>query len=114
MALTNADLQAIASLISQNLEPLNGRLDKIEDRLEKVNSRLDKVDSRLDKIDSRLDKVDIELDKLNSQVSALKSGQIELRKELKEINIKVSNTYDLALDAWGTSTENRKWLESIN
>lgn len=86
MILTDGDLQVLANLISQNLEPIN----------------------------SRLDKVDSELDKLNSQVSALKSGQIELRKELKEVNAKLSDTYNLALDAWGTSIENRKWLESAN
>ena len=73
MALTNDDLQAIASL----LQPINNRLDKIE-----------------------------------SEVSALRIGQIELKKEVREVKDKVSDTYDLALDAWGQSTENRTRLES--
>lgn len=51
------------------------------------------------------------MDKLESQVSALRAGQLELRKGLKEVEFKVSETYQLALDAWGTSTENRRWLE---
>lgn len=74
----------------------------------------DMIDKKLLPINSRLDKMDNEFDKLNSQVSALRAGQIELRKELKEVNIKVTDTYNIALDAWGTSIENRKWLEKID
>lgn len=64
-------------------------------------------------VDERFEKVDQRLEKVESQVSALRSGQIETRKEIKEVSIKVSETYDLALDSWGQSSENRKWLEKI-
>lgn len=96
MALTNKDLQAIQTLLLP------------------VYDRLDKMDDRLDKMDNRFDKMDIRLDKLDSEVSSLKAGQLEIRKELKNIDRRVSDTYNLALDTWGTSTENRVWLESIN
>lgn len=55
--------------------------------------------------------MDNRLDKIESEVSALKTGQRELKKEVREVKDKVSDTYDLALDAWGQSTENRYWLE---
>ena len=96
MVLTNKDLQAIAGL----LDPIHSRLDKMEDKLDKVEGKLDKVEGRLDK--------------LESQVSALTVGQAEIRKDLKTLDEKVTETYNLALDAWGTSTENRKWLETAN
>lgn len=83
MALTNRDLQAIQGL------------------LQPINERLDGIDSRLDGMDNRLDRVE-------SEASSLKSGQLEIRKELREVNRKVSDTYDLALEAWGKSTENRR------
>lgn len=109
MALTNNDIQTLANLIDtkldQKLQPINNELDNI-------NSRLDKMDSRLDGMDSRLDKMDSRLDKIESEVSALHANQIEFNKELKELDRKVSDTYELALEAWGTSTENRMWLES--
>ena len=79
MALTNDDLQAIANLMNQVIQPINNRLDKIE-----------------------------------SEVSALKQGQLDIRKEIKQVDKRVSDTYNLALEAWGTSTENRKWLEKVN
>ena len=59
MALTNDDLQAIATL------------------LQPINNRLDKMDNRLDKMDCRLDKIE-------SEVSALKIGQTKLEKQIKE------------------------------
>ena len=76
MALTNEDLQALANLMDNKLQPINNRLDKIE-----------------------------------SEVSSIKANQLELKKEVREIKHKVTDTYELALDAWGTSTENRNWLE---
>ena len=103
MALTNDDLQAIATL----LQPINNRLDKMDCRFDKMDNRLDKMDNRLDKMDSRLDKIE-------SEVSALKIGQTKLEKQIKEVNHKVSETYTLALEAWGTGTENRTWLENAN
>lgn len=87
MALTNEDLQAIASL------------------LQPINDRLDGMDNRFDSMDNRLDK-------LESEMSALKTGQLKLEKEMRETKDKVSATYELALKAWGQSTENRRWLEN--
>ncbi len=123
MALTNNDIQTLANLfdtkLDQKLQPINNeldninsRLDKMDSRLDGMDSRLDGMDSRLDKMDSRLDKMDIRLDKIESEVSALHANQIEFNKELKKLDRKVSDTYELALEAWGTSTENRVWLES--
>ena len=83
MTLTNEDLQAIAILMDSKLQP--------------INSRLDNMDNRLDKIES--------------EVSALKAGQRELKRDIREMKDKVNDTYYLALDAWGQSTENRYWLE---
>lgn len=88
MTLTNEDILAIASLIDK----------KLDDKLQPINNRLDNIDNRLDKIES--------------EVSALKVGQKETTKELRQVKDKVNDTYDLALDAWGQSTENRTWLKA--
>ena len=62
-------------------------------------------------MDSKLQPINNRLDKIESEVSTLKAGQRELKKEIRELKDKVNDTYDLALDAWGQSTENRYWLE---
>lgn len=97
MALTKDDLQAISGLLDLKLEPIHSRLDNVESRLDRVESRLDRVENRLDK--------------LESEVSGLKIGQVEIKNNIIELDRKISDTYQLALDAWGTSTENRTWLE---
>ena len=113
-------LQALSDMMDKKLEPINSRLDSMDNRLDSMDSRLDSMDSRLDSMDSRLDGMDSRmdgmdsrLDKLESQVSALRAGQLEMQKEIREINLRVSQTNQIALDAWGTSIENRKWLENV-
>lgn len=98
VALTNDDLQAIANLMDTKLQPIYNRLDGMEGRLDGMEGRFDGMEGRLDKIESEL--------------SSVKTNQLELRKEVRKIKQKVDDTYELALDAWGTSTENREWLES--
>ena len=107
MALTSNDLQARQGL----LQPIHIRLDGIDNRLDGIDDRLDRMDDRLDGMDNRFDRIENRLDRVESEVSSLKSGQLEMRKELKEVDRKVTGTYDLALEAWGKSTENRRWLE---
>ncbi len=65
------------------------------------------------KMDQKLQPINNRLEKLESEVSGLRTGQVAIRKELREVNHKVSDTYELALDAWGKSTENRTWLEAL-
>ncbi len=83
--------------------------------VQKLNEQLAPVTDRLDKIESEVSALKTgqnnRLDKIESEISALRIGQIELKKELREVRHKVSDTYELALDAWGQSTENRHWIE---
>lgn len=111
MALTNEDLQAISGLLDVKLQPINSQLEGVERRLGKVEGRLGKVEDRLDKVEGRLDKVENRLDKLESEMSGLKIGQAEIRTHIKQLDQKISKTYELALDAWGIGMENRTWLE---
>jgi hypothetical protein len=64
-------------------------------------------------MDTKLQPINNRLEKLESEMSAMRVGQLELKKEIREVKHKVNDTYELALDAWGKSTENRVWLESI-
>lgn len=90
MALTHEDLLALSNMMDQKLQP--------------INNRLDNMDSRLDNMEHRLDNMEHRLEKIESDVSMLK-------KEMRVVKDKVSDTYNLALEAWGQSTENRTWLK---
>lgn len=120
MALTKEDLQAIGDLIDTKLEEkLEQKLEeklnaKFDEKLEPINNRLDRIEGRLDKVEGKIEKIENRLDKVESEVSSLKAGQIEIRKDIQKVDAKVSETYDIALDAWGRSKENRNWLENAN
>ena len=100
MILTQDDLQAIANLLEPQFGLIGQKFDEVDQRFEAMDQRLDTMDQRLGSIENRLDKVE-------SEVSSLKVGQLEMRKDIKKV-------YDLALDAWGTSQENRNWLETAH
>lgn len=44
-------------------------------------------------------------EKLESRTSAVQNGQLTLRKELNQITTQISDTYSMALDAWGKAYE---------
>lgn len=83
MALTKEDLQAISGLLDVKLQPIDHRLGNVENRL----------------------------GRLEADVSAVKKGQAEMLGDIIKLDRKISDAYQLALDAWGQSTENRSWLE---
>ena len=76
------------------------------DKMALTNEDLQAIAELLQPINNRLEK-------LESEVASLGAGQLAIRKELKEVHHTVADTYDLALDAWGKSTENRTWLEAL-
>lgn len=104
MALTKEDLQEISNLLDVKLQPIDHRLGSVENRLGNVESQFANVENRLGNVENRLER-------LRSEVSAVKKGQIEIRGDLIKLERRISDAYQLALDAWGRSTENRSWLE---
>lgn len=44
MALTKEDLQAIAQIMDERIEPINKRLDSIDERLDGIDERLDVIE----------------------------------------------------------------------
>ena len=53
-----------------------------------------------------------EIQGIKQKVSQLETGQAEIKRELFKINRKISDTYNLALDAWGASEESKVMIES--
>lgn len=113
MSLTKDDLQAIAGLFAPIEARMEAGFTEISERLGKVEGRLDSVEQRLDRVEQRLDRVEQRLDKLESDTAALKAGQLSLKKDIKVLEQKAQDTYELALEAWGKSTENRAMIQEL-
>lgn len=74
---------------------------------------------KLDLLLIKVQGIEIETQGMRSEIQGIKEkmnklslGQSEIRKEIIMLNRKISDTYNVALDALGTSTENRSWLEN--
>lgn len=98
----NELLQAISDMMDK----------KLDERFSPINTRFDNVDSQITTIHTRLEKLEADTSALKAGQNRIVEKQRELRQDIKRLDDKITNTYDLALDAWGTSTENRAWLES--
>lgn len=55
LMLDQNDLQAIAVLIKNEVEPINNRLDKIDTRLDNIETRLERVEDRLEKVEEDIE-----------------------------------------------------------
>lgn len=62
-------------------------------------------------LDVKLQPIENRLGRLEADVSAVKKGQAEMIGDIIKLDRKISDAYQLALDAWGQSMENRSWLE---
>lgn len=107
MFLTNEDLKAISKLLDEKLD------EKLDKRLNPINGRLDSMEGRLDKLESRLDSMEGRLTKLEEDVASLKTGQMEIRKELYRLDRRIEDAYRTALDAWGEGVENRTLIMNM-
>lgn len=75
------------------------------------NEKLDLILSKLDSIEAEMQGMKGEMQGMKQKIDKVSLGQLEIKKEIIMLNRKISDTYDVALDALGTSTENRTWLE---
>ena len=66
---------------------------------------------KLDLLLTKVQGMETEMQDMKKKLDKLSLGQLEIRKEIIMLNRKISDTYEVALDALGTSTENREWLQ---
>ncbi len=67
---------------------------------------------KLDLLLAEMQGMKSEIQSMKEKVDKLSLGQLEIKKEIYMLNRKISDTYNVALDALGTSAENRAWLEN--
>lgn len=66
---------------------------------------------KLDLLLTKVQGMETEMQGMKKKLDKLSLGQLEIRKEIIMLNRKISDTYEVALDALGTSTQNREWLQ---
>lgn len=73
--------------------------------------KLDFILSEMQGMKSEMQGMKSEIQGMKEKIDKLSMGQLEIKKEIYMINRKISDTYNVALDALGTSAENRTWLK---
>ncbi len=101
--------------INTRLERVDSRLDKVDVRLDKMDSRLDRMDVRLNKMDSRLDNVDTRLNRLDLRMEKLDTRQSLLESDMRELRLTVENELksNISIIAEGHLDLNRKLDEAL-
>lgn len=73
--------------------------------------KLDLLLTEIQGMKSEMQGMKSEIQGMKEKIDKLSLGQLEIKKEIYMLNRKISDTYNVALDALGTSAENRSWLE---
>lgn len=87
------------------------KMDLILSKLTSFDERFDKIESEMQSMKSEIKDMKSEIQGMKTKIDKLSLGQLEIQKEIYMINRRISDTYNVALDALGTSAENRTWLE---
>ncbi len=103
MTWTNEDLKALSDLLDE----------KLDKRLDPMGKKLDKIESRLEKVENKVTTIESRLDRLETDVAAVKKGLTEVLGAQIKMDRRISDIYNLALDAWGQGVENRAWLQRM-
>lgn len=73
--------------------------------------KLDLLVTEIQSIKGDIQGMKSEMQGMKEKIDKLSMGQVEIKKEIYILNRKISDTYNVTLDALGTSAENRTWLE---
>lgn len=87
------------------------KMDLILSKLTNFDERFDKIELEMQGMKSEIKDMKSEIQSMKTKIDKLSLGQLEIQKEIYMINRRISDTYNVALDALGTSAENRTWLE---
>ncbi len=73
--------------------------------------KLDLLVTEIQSIKGDIQNMKSDMQGMKEKIDKLSMGQLEIKKEIYMLNRKISDTYNVVLDALGTSAENRTWLE---
>ena len=96
---------------SEKLDLLLTEIQSIKGEVQDMKSEMQDMKSEMQDMKSEMQNMKSEMQNMKENIDKLSMGQLEIKKEIYMLNRKISDTYNVALDALGTSAENRTWLE---
>ena len=96
---------------SEKLDLLLTKVQGMETEMKGMKDEMQGIKDEVQGMKTEMQDMKDEMQGMKKKLDKLSLGQLEIKKEIIMLNRKISDTYDVALDALGTSTENRTWLE---
>lgn len=81
------------------------------EKLDLILNKVQGIEADIHGMKSEMQDMKTDIQGIKQRIDKLALGQSEIQKEIYILNRKISDTYNVALDALGTSAENRTWLE---
>lgn len=85
MALSNEDLQAIATLMNDKLQPIKDDLQEVKQRVSNVENKVDNIDSRLENVENKVTNIELTLEnEISVNIKRVAEGHLDLSRNLHE------------------------------
>lgn len=96
---------------SEKLDLLLTKVQGMETEMKGMKDEMQGIKDEVQGMKTEMQDMKDEMQGMKKKLDKLSLGQLEIKKEIIMLNRKISDTYDVALDALGTSTEKREWLQ---
>ncbi len=98
-------------LLLTKVQGMETEMKGMKDEMQGIKDEVQGMKTEMQGMKTEMQDMKDEMQGMKKKLDKLSLGQLEIKKEIIMLNRKISDTYDVALDALGTSTENREWLE---
>ena len=97
---------------NEKLDLLLAGMQEMKTEIQEMKIEIREMNTEIQEMKTEVQDTRKDIRDLTKRVARLEVGQAEIKRELYKVNRKISDTYNLSLDALGMSAENREWLES--
>lgn len=96
---------------SEKLDLLISEIQGMKSEMQDMKGEIQGMKGEMQDMKGEMQGMKGEMQDMKKKIDKLAVGQLEIKKEIYMLNRKIMDTYNVALDALGTSAENRTWLE---
>ena len=99
-------------MIESEMQSMKTEMQGIKTEIQGTKTEMQGIKTEMQGMKTEMQGIKTEIQGMKQKIDKLSLGQLEIKKEIFMLNRKISDTYNVALDALGTSTVNRAWLEN--
>lgn len=96
---------------NEKLDLILAKVQGIENEMHGMKAEMQDMKTEMQDMKTEMQDMKTEIQSTKEKVDKLALGQLEIKKEMYMMNRKISDTYNVALDALGTNTQSRIWFE---